>query len=137
MCAGRVNGHTVWASRSQFAQQGRAANVTGTLRAPDPAQPPSPAAKLNTRLSETALLIHRHTGLTAAENTLQKINRAGAQEEQIFDQSEKDEEKEDECVRALEEVEEERRDGGMYGDESWSHCIYHAYCKWLSNCSSK
>lgn len=53
-----------------------------------PALPPSPAAKPNTGMSETALLSH-HTCQTAAENALQKINRPRPHEDQIFDQSEK------------------------------------------------
>lgn len=61
----------------------RTANVAGALRAPDPAKPPSPAAKSNTGMSETALLSHR-TGPTSAENTLQKINRPGPRRANIW-----------------------------------------------------
>ncbi|KAL7381326.1 hypothetical protein ABVT39_004037 [Epinephelus coioides] len=64
------------AHRPSLPGEGRAANVADALRAPHPAQPPSPAAKPNTDMSETALLSHR-TGPTTAENTLQKINSPG------------------------------------------------------------
>lgn len=75
------------AHRASLPCEGGTANVASALRVPDSAKPRSPAAKSNTITSETVLLRHR-TDPTSAENALHK-KTGQAQEEQIFDESEK------------------------------------------------